>query len=164
VVGIRRVRRHTEGTLERLAERLGAFDIRHRRAIFIAAFAALVLAFYGIRQLHVSTSFVGSFVPGSQIRTTFEALNERLGGLNSFFIVIEADEDRAFLRPQNLREIERLQAWLKAQPEIGSTASFVDGVKLLNRAFADNDPAAFAIPRSAGAVDELLLFGGDEVT
>ncbi len=152
------------GALEHFAERVGAFDIRHRRAIFVGAFVALVLATYGISKLYVSSSFVGSFVPSSSIRTTFEALNERMGGLNSFFIVVEADEDRAFLRPQNLRELERLQRWLEAQPEIGSTASFVDGVKLLNQAFAENDPAAFTIPRSAGAVDELLLFGGDEVT
>ncbi len=152
------------GRIDRLADRIAEFDMRHRRGIFIAAFALLAIAFYGVSRIQVSSSFVGSFVASSPVRQTFESLNERLGGLNSFFIVLESDEDDAFTRPDNLREIVQLQAWLEQQPEIGSTASLADGVMLLNRAFHADDPAEFKIPPRVEQVNELLLFGGDALT
>lgn len=156
---------HThEGRVERWAGRMAAFDVRHRKLIFVATFAVLAVAAFGITRIQVSSSFVGSFVADSPVRTTFETLNERLGGLSSFFLVVEADEDRAFTRPENLRELRKLQAWLEEQPEIYSTASLADGVMLLNRAFNDNDPKAFRIPPRQGLIKELLFFGGEDLT
>ena len=153
-----------EGRVERWAGRMAAFDVRHRKLIFVATFAVLAVAAFGITRIQVSSSFVGSFVSDSPVRTTFEHLNERLGGLSSFFLVVEADEDRAFTRPENLRELRKIQAWLEEQPEIYSTASLADGVMLLNRAFNDNDPKAFSIPPRQGLVKELLFFGGEDLT
>ncbi|MBM4227260.1 MAG: cyclic nucleotide-binding domain-containing protein [Gammaproteobacteria bacterium] len=155
---------HAEGRLERWAGRMGEFDVRNRRLIFTLVFGVLAVAVFGITRLQVSSSFVGSFVASSPIRTTFETLNERLGGLSSFFIVVEADENQAFSRPENLRELRKLQEWLEAQPEIGSTASLADGVMLLNQAFNDNDAAAFDIPARQGLLRELLFFGGEDLT
>ncbi len=160
----RRPRPPQAGRVERLAERIAEFDIRRRRGIFVAVFALLMVSFYGMSRVEVSSSFVGSFVADSPIRVTFESLNERMGGLNSFFVVVDADEDGAFTRPDNLRELAALQAWLEAQPEVGSTASLADGVMLLNQAFNENKPAAFAIPPRAGLIKELLLFSGDALT
>ena len=160
----RRPRPPQAGRVERLAERIAEFDIRRQRGIFVAVFALLAVSFYGMSRIEVSSSFVGSFVADSPIRVTFEALNERMGGLNSFFVVIDADEDGAFTQPDNLRELAALQSWLEAQPEVGSTASLADGVMLLNQAFNENNPAAFAIPPRAGLVKELLLFSGDALT
>ena len=160
----RRPRGAADGKVEAWAEKLAGFDIRHRKWIFTGAFALLAVALYGASRIEVSSSFVGSFVADSPVRQTFESLNERLGGLNSFFIVIEADEDNAFAQPANLRELVALQEWLEAQPEIGSSASLADGVRLLNQAFHDNSEASFAIPATPAGVEELLTFGGNAVT
>lgn len=153
-----------EGRIERWTERVGLFDIRHRRGIFVAAFALLGLSVYGMTRIEVSSSFVGSFVERSPIRQTYQALNERLGGLNSFMIVVESDENDAFTRPENLRQLAGLQAWLEEQPEVGSTASLADGVKLLNKAFNDNAPGSDVIPPRTGMLKELILIGGDRLT
>lgn len=152
------------GHLEAVAGRIADFDIRHRNAIFIGVAALLVAAMYGMSRIEVSSSFVGSFVAGSPVRTTFESLNARLGGLNSFFVVVEADEDQAFTQPENLRELASLQEWLEAQPEIGKTVSLADGIKVLNRAFSANAPEAAVIPSRAEHVRELLFFSGDALT
>lgn len=160
----RRPHARQEGRIERIADWISEFDIRHRRGIYVATFALLAIACYGMSLIQVSSSFVGSFVAASPIRQTFEALNERMGGLTSFYVIVEGDEDEAFTRPNNLLELASLQAWLEDQPEIASTGSIADGVMLLNRATNANDPAAFKIPETAGLVKELLLFGGDELT
>jgi len=98
------------------------------------------------------------------VRATFEDVSRRFRGLNSFFVVVDADEDGAFTRPENLAVLRGLQGWLEQQPEIGHTASLADSVRLLNRAFEGNAAEALAIPERAWHVEQLLRLGGDAVT
>ncbi len=160
----RLLRTNEGGRIDAVATRIAEFDLRNRRRIYAAALALFAVALLGMSRIEVSSNFVRSFVARSPVRITFEALNERLGGLSSFFVVVESDEEDAFKRPENLRELRALQEWLKAQPEVGGTASLADGVMLLNRAFHDNDPAAQDIPDRTRLVKQLLLFAGDSMT
>jgi predicted RND superfamily exporter protein len=152
------------GWVDRFAEALARFDVRNRRRILLASLLILVVSLLGMLRLRISTGFASNFIERSEVRRTFESVNRQLGGVSSFYVVVEADEDDAFRQPDNLRALHELQEWLEAQPEIGGTASLADGVMLLNRAFQGNDPAAFAIPERARLVKQLLLFGGSDVT
>lgn len=161
----RRLRpREHGGRGDAFASRFASFDIRHRRGILAGGGALLALALVGMSLIEVSTGFVSNFTSRSEVRTTFERVDELLGGISSFTIVIESDEDGAFTRPENLRELRDLQTWLAAQPEIAGTTSLADGVMLLHQAFLGDDPAGFSIPERQRLVKQLLLFGGDQVT
>jgi predicted RND superfamily exporter protein len=94
--------------LDAMVERRADCDIRLRTTIFLAVAVLLVAALYSMSRIEVSSSFLGSFVAGSPVRTTYESLNARLGGLSSFLVVVEADAEHAFTRPDNLREIDKL--------------------------------------------------------
>lgn len=150
-----------ETSVDRLVDRLARFDVRNRGAIMVASFALLVLCAIGTARIEISTGLVEQFFEDSPIRTTFETVSRRFGGLNTLFVVVEADEDGAFARPENLREIEALQAWLARQPDVGHAASLVDPMILLNRTLAD-DPGA-GLPETEGQARQLLLFAGDEL-
>ena len=147
--------------IDRFVERLARFDVRNRRRILIASFALLVLCGVGVSRIHVSTGLVEQFFEDSPIRTAFETVSRRYGGLNTLFVVVEADEDGAFAKPENLREIEALQRWIAEQPEVGHVTSLVDPLILLNRALAD-DPGA-GLPEREGQARQALLFAGDEL-
>ena len=157
-------RRAGGGTVDRIAESLAAFAVRRRRWIFGTSLALLAVCGLGIMRVRVSTGLVENFRETSPIRVTFEEVSRRFRGLNSFFIVVEGDEDGAFARPDNLRAVRELQDWLEQQPEIGHTASLADTVRVLNRAFEANAPEALAIPERASQIKQLLRFGGDDVT
>lgn len=150
------------GGFERLAERVARFDLERRGAIFVGALVVFGIALFGVSQMRVGTQQVSKFREGSPVRVHFEAVNEALGGANLFFVVLETDLPQGFAEPANLREIEALQTWLEQQPEIGSTTSLADYVKLINRGFHENDPAFFAIPERRSTVSQLLVFGGSE--
>jgi uncharacterized protein len=157
-------RRAGEGAVDRIADRLADFDVRRRRTLFALALAVLVACAFGIARLRVSTGIVDYFFERAPVRATYDALNERLGGLGSFFVVLESDEDGAFARPENLEALREVEHWLAAQPEIGHTISLVDPLMLLNRAFHENREDAFRIPENARLAKQLLLFGGEDVT
>lgn len=152
------------GRIDAFAAWLAHFDVRNKRWIFGVAIAVLAIAVFGALRIRVDNLYIKDFAADAPARIDYEAINERLGGAHALMIVVDAGEDFAFTRPENLVALRDLQTWLEAQPEISVTTSIADVAMLLNRAFHDDDPAAFAIPDEARTTRQLLFFGGDEVT
>ena len=144
--------------LDRLSERLGLFDVRHHRAIFVVWALVLVLSAIGAARIEVSTDLVKSFPADEPVRRDAEAVNARLDGANSLWVVVEGGEAGAFKDPDNLRALSELSAWLETRPDVGSVTSIADYVMLVNRAFHDDDPAELAIPASKAATAQLVGF------
>jgi predicted RND superfamily exporter protein/CRP-like cAMP-binding protein len=141
----------------KLAERVGRFDVRNRRKIFLATAALAVLAIGGAAQIQVGSQQITKFDADAPVRRDFERINAALGGANPMFVVLESTEPRGILATDNLHAIDELQTWLRAQPEIGAATSIVDTVKLLHRAFLD-DPEALTIPERTSFTSQLLFF------
>ncbi|NOR40658.1 MAG: MMPL family transporter, partial [Gammaproteobacteria bacterium] len=141
---------------------IAKFDLRHQRAIFVSSAIILLLALAGMSKIHVSTESITNFASDSDVRRGFDVVNEKLGGANHFYIVIEGDHQDTFKGPENLEAIKQLQNWLEAQPEIGGTVSVTDYLMLINQAFHDNDPAFYAIPESKRLITQLLFLSSNE--
>jgi len=150
--------------LDRGATALAGFAVRRRAWLFGGALVLFLLCGIGIARVRISTGLVDSLREDLPVRVTFEEVSRRFRGLNAFFVVLEADESGAFLRPENLAALRELQDWLEQQPEIGDTASLADEVRILNQAFEGNAPEALAIPARTSRVEQLLRFGGDDAT
>ena len=149
---------------DRLILRVARFDARHRTAILIIAGAVFVISIAGMTQLRVGTEHITNFRSDSEIRQAFEHANEALNGINPFSIIVQAKYTDAFKQPANLKEIEALQQWLESQPEIGGVTSLVDYLKLVNKAFHENDPAYAVIPDTKKMVGQLLFFAESDDT
>jgi predicted RND superfamily exporter protein len=149
-------------TFDRFVDRVALFDLRHRRKIFTVAGILVALAVFGITRIQVSTDFMSSFPEDSEVRTAFDVVNEKLGGANPLYIVLEGAYPEIFKQPENLRIIRELQDWLDSQPEIGGSISVADYLMLVNQAFHDNDPAFHSIPESRTLVTQLLFLGSSD--
>ncbi len=151
------------GRFARVIGWLAAFDLRNRRAIF-AVWAVVTLGAAAMAtQLVVGSDGIKSTLPlDSEARLDFNAVNTHLDGANGFQIVVEARDKATFKQPANLRELESLQNWLESQPEIGGTRGLVDFVRLLNRAFHENDPAYLAVPSNERLSGQLLFLGASD--
>ena len=150
------------GAVDRFAESLARFDVRHRRPILGAAVLVLLLAAFFMTRIEVGTTYIGDFPETSPVRQGYEEITRRLGGTTAFTIVVDADEPGGMVAPENLRALRELQDWIEAQPEVATTASIADGVALLHRALRGPE-ASEPIPSDASLVKQLLLFGGDDV-
>lgn len=146
-----------------LVRRVAEFNVLHRNAIFAAAATLALLSVWGLSQIVVDTHLVTNFDRDHPVRRSFEEINARLEGARPLLIVLESDDPEAFLDAHNLKSIEKLQEWLKDQPEIGGSTSFADYVRLLNRAFHDEDAAELRIPNDSNLISQLMLvFGGND--
>jgi predicted RND superfamily exporter protein len=147
---------------DRFVERIALFDLKHRNVIFVVAAILFLLAMAGMTRIYVSTESITNFAADSEVRKGFDIVNEKLGGANNFYIVLEGAHRDAFKEPANLRQLQELQAWLLEQPEIGGTLSVADYLMLINQAFNDNDPAYHTIPDNKRLITQLLFLSASE--
>ena len=141
---------------ERSSERLGQFDMRQRTRILMAATAVFVAAVACSMQIRIGDQFVGIFPADTRVRADYEAVNRSLGGVNPLSVVIESPAADTFTDPAVLHELDRLQEWLKQQPEVGAVSGLVDHVKLTSRLLAGGGDNR--IPESRDLIRQLLFF------
>jgi len=160
--GIARNKRSGKSLFERFVDRIAVFDLNQRTMIFTVFGVLFAFALLGMTNIKVSTDFMASFPEDSEIRTGFNVVNDKLGGANPFYIIVESDRPNTFKEPANLEIIRELQDWLVSQPEIGGTTSITDYLMLVNQAFHDNDPAFHSIPDSRRLVTQLLFLSSND--
>jgi predicted RND superfamily exporter protein len=151
-----------EELFQRWAAKLAEFDMKHRIAILVIGFllipAGIGLAF----NIRAGSEVIKDYPADSQVRRDFEAINGAFNGANVLSILIETHVSDALTDPELAREIEKLQTWLRAQPEVGSAVSYVDFLKLTRQSLNDGNPEYFAVPDSAAEIKQLLVFGGSD--
>jgi predicted RND superfamily exporter protein len=145
-----------------LMVRLAEFDFRNKRAIYFFWGAVTVLSCIAATRVVVGNESL-RFLPERALqRRDFDVVNQKLNGANAFQVVVQADGDANFKQPENLRALESLQDWLDDQPEIGGCTGLVDFVKLLNRAFHENDPGYLSVPETERLTGQLLFLGASD--
>ena len=149
----------TLGESGALAQWVARLAVHHRFLIFGSFAAVFVVAVIGAANIRVGSDQITKFPEDSEVRVHFEAVNEHLGGANPLFVVLSSEESGTFKEPEVLREIETLQNWLRTDPAVGETTSLVDHIKLLNRAFHDNEDEWMVLPARQRMVSQILLFG-----
>jgi uncharacterized protein len=151
-----------ESFFGRLMLKLAEFDLRNKRALYWLWGGVTLLSCLAATQLVVGNESLRFLPVHAQQRRDFDAVNEKLNGANAFQVVVQADAPTTFKEPENLRALESLQKWLDDQPEIGGSTGLVDFVKLLNRAFHENDPAFLAVPDTERLSGQLLFLGASD--
>ena len=113
-------------------------------------------------KIHVSTESITNFASDSDVRKGFDVVNDKLGGANHFYIVVEGIHTDTFKDPRNLEVLKELQDWLEQQPDIGTTLSIADYLMLINQAFHDNDPDFYRIPENKRLITQLLFLSSSD--
>lgn len=144
--------------VEDALEWIGIFSIDHRHGVGFVTIVVLAMCAWGIRDLAVETTYLSYFPEDNPVRLSVEGVNEHLGlGDAAFFVAISATERDSMTRLDTLRRIAALQDYIDRMPQVASTTSIVDYVKLLHRVFHDDDPAYHGLPDTDAAVSQYML-------
>lgn len=148
----------------RWADRLARFDIKWRKPIVWIALILVPINLWLASGIPVGTDYIKAFSEGHPVRQQYEAVNQTFNGANIVSVLIETHVNDALTDPELVRGVDDLQLWLREQPEVGQTVSYVDHLKLLNQSLNNGDPAYFSIPSDAAAIKQLMVFaGGDDI-
>ncbi len=137
--------------------RLSRFTIKRSGPIVIVWLVITGVALASIPRIEIDTDYLTFFDEQAPVRQDFDAINHLLAGVVPLYVVMRADSPGAFREPEVLRSLERLQIRIDDLEGVSRTNSFVDTLRVLNRAVARGDPAEERIPDSRAGVSELLF-------
>jgi predicted RND superfamily exporter protein len=129
------------------------------RAPLVVAGGLTVLAIVGVgvTRLRIDNNFKLYFRPDSTVRVDDGVLNRTFGGTNSIQFLVQTTGVDGIKDPRVLRGMERLQAFLETQSDVGKTQSMADLIKRMNQAMHADDRAYYAIPESHDLVAQYLF-------
>jgi len=145
------------GRLKPVLRRMTEIDVKKPITVIGVSISLLLATYAGLRKLHVDADATNWFGRESEIKKSYEMVNQNIGGGAVFYISIEMDEVDSFTAPVALGRIEQLEDFLEAQPHVGKVLSLSDVVKYLNFKFNGEDERHFSIPEKQDAVAQLLL-------
>ena len=128
-----------------------------RRRVYCGVFLFVIISLIGVSRVIVDNSTKSSFSPELIFETDDKALNDRLGGTNTMYLLIEGASDDAIKNPKTLQAIEKLQRFLENQPYVGKTLSLADFIMRMNQAMHGDNPAYYKIPDSQELISQYLL-------
>jgi predicted RND superfamily exporter protein len=146
-----------EAVLDGWLARAAGFVSSTTGGVIIAAALALVASFVLIPRIVIDTDYLSYFEEDDEVRVDFEAVNELLSGAVPLYVVLEGSGPGAFREPAVVRAIEQMQRKIETIDGVGRTLSFVESMRMLNRAFYEDDPAHERVPDTRPGVTELLF-------
>ena len=157
--GEREGRRERERRLwDRVTETLAGWVIGPgRRRLYLAMAGLVVLCGVGVVRVVTDNSIRSYFFAGLPFQEDDRALNARLGGTNTLYLLVEGAEDDAIKAPEVLRAMAATQRFLEQDPVVGKTVSLADFIRRMNQAMHGDDPAHDVIPETRELVSQYLL-------
>ena len=121
--------------------------------IFITVFAVI-----GIFLINVEVQYNKMFREGNIIRDSAEFLDENLtGNVNVILRVSSESGYDGLKKPENLKDIEKIQSYLDTMKNVTSTISINDVIKQLHKTVMDENQDYYTIPDSSQQINNLLF-------
>lgn len=159
--GAKKAKKHSGTSIfTTIAEHLIANIRKHRAwALAFAILVALVIG-AGTFRVIVNNSMLGYFKLSSPVRQRANTVAERLCGMQSFYIVLTAQEEEteeAFRDPHFLKEIWKLQGYIKKTGLFDASFSIADYMALINREMKGGDDKDYTIPDNKELIAQYLM-------
>lgn len=135
----------------------GRVVLSHPRAVLASALLIVAVGAVGAMRVIVEEQQIENFQRSEPLYLADKAINSVMDGTYYLDVVIETPNPEDLHKPENLRRIENLQAFLERLPHAGGTTSVADYIKQMHRAVNENRPEAYRIPDDPLLVSQLFL-------
>ena len=130
---------------------------RHAGLGLVSFGCAAIVAVLVLPRIEIDTDYLSYFDPDAPVRRDFDAINRALSGAVPLYVIVDTEGPAALRDPATLRALEALQQRVERVEGVGRALSFLDPLRVLNRAFHEDDPAQERIPDTRGEIAELLF-------
>jgi len=146
--------------IDRFGRAMTAFGktvVRYPLVILAVFFGVAAVGIYGSTQLELNESRIRVFQKDEPIVMADIAVNRFFDGVHYLDILIETPEPEDIFRPDTLKKIEDLQAFVETLPHVGGSTSVVDYLKQMNRSLNGGRPDAYSLPDDRDLIAQYFL-------
>ncbi|NCC99084.1 MAG: hypothetical protein EOL95_05180 [Bacteroidia bacterium] len=145
----------------------GVWTLNHTKSILIIFSVVTLACIWGMTK--VETAFDAEKTMGRKVpyvNSILEIGESELGSMYSYDFMVEFPENDLAKKPENLKKLEQLAAFVDSLPLTKRTTSILDILKDLNQTLNENNAANYVIPNDENQIAQMLLLyenaGGTE--
>ncbi|HCM39039.1 MAG: hypothetical protein A2Z97_04900 [Bdellovibrionales bacterium GWB1_52_6] len=138
---------------DRLVGWMHRATVLRRKSIYVAASILCLALAAGASQVRTDDSTRATLSESLDVRIDDAKLNERLGGSNTLYVLMDGKRPDAVKDPKFLQAIESIQSFLDRESNVGKTASLADFVKKIHKSMNGGDETFNRIPEGPAARD-----------
>ena len=150
------------GRSERLFSALGARIVslcnRRKKTLLVIWFGSTILAVLFTFEVSEDNNPLGYFRPSADIVKRSHIVGERLSGSQTFQVRISGGSGGTFLQPEKIRQIWKLQKYLRECGVFATSVSIADFIAYLHMMSHDGNPEFFSIPEEEETIAEYMRY------
>ncbi len=140
-----------------MMRKLGTRVIRFPKSIILLSVTIMIAGGIGANKIKLDENLIRTFDPQEPIFIADSVLNRLFDGSHYLDIMIETPKAEDLFKPENLKHIEALQAYLQTLPHVQGSTSIVDYLKQMNRALNEGKSTAYHLPDNADLAAQYFL-------
>ncbi len=140
------------GIIERIIDNIGRRVMTYPKIVLGSAILIVGFTAFGIKMLNIEVNIMTFFQEGSEIRNSMEFLDDEMTGTMDLEFRIEGD----IKDPETLQDMVKIQDFLHEHPDVATSISIADIIKLMHKTVMDNDPTYEIIPETREKVNNLF--------
>ena len=138
---------------ERLMDRSYHFTKAYPRQIAVGGLAVLGLSLYGISLITTNYNIINNLPIGKKITEDFKFFEAQVSGFRPMEFAVFAQEGYQATDYEVLREIDKVEQYLKQFSSVRAVGSVTTVYKSINQMYSGNKPEAYAMPESQQKFD-----------
>ena len=137
---------------------------KYAKAIVVVTCLLVAGSVWQTTTIKVETNLLEFFKKTSPVRQALSWVETELSGISTLDVSFKAEDENAFLEPDNLKVIDAVQSFIKAWPGVDVVNSFADFIKDINQSFNNEAPDQYIIPDSAPLISQyMLLYDSEDI-
>ncbi|RAK63248.1 efflux RND transporter permease subunit [Hymenobacter edaphi] len=132
--------------LTKLLEFFDYLVLERRGTVYGIAFVLCALGALGASRLQAVSYMVDDLPKNSSVNSDLKFFEEHFNGVMPLEIVVDTGKKRGILKLSNLERIDRLENYLRTQPQLTSPISIVTFLKAATQTFYNGDPSYYRLP------------------
>lgn len=121
---------------------------RHRVKVYVSMTLVIIISIIGMTRMETTGFLMDDIPENDPVKRDLQFIEENFDGIMPLEIVIDTKKPNGIVQTSTMKKIEKLDKKLTAYPELSSSLSYINVVKLAKQAFYNGNPKYYALPSS----------------
>ncbi len=133
-------------TLSNVIEKLITISQNYRKTVYIAVIVVLAVSIYGITLIKTTGYILDDIPEKDPISVDVRFFEKNFDGIMPLEVVIDTKKPNGIIQASTLKKIEELDKTISKYPELSSSLSYVNVVKMAKQAFYNGNKNYYSLP------------------